>query len=146
MATFPIYLFRGIFFTDLSTDFTTDFFALTLLRRFQFKTPRKCRICTVYCCLAFSSNFAELPASQPVCRLLRLLIILFGANCDAEVPSGTPEILIVWFGPWDKPRQYRDKKISHLEMQKMQNFLQNHSDSEFLSANISEQIKQIQKT
>ena len=145
MATFPIYIFRGIFFTDLSTDFTTDFFALTLLRRFQFKTPRKCRICTVYCCLAFSSNFAELPASQPVCRLLRLLIILFGANC-AEVPSGTPEILIVWFGPWDKPRQYRDKKISDLEMQKMQNFLQNHSDSEFLSANISEQIKQIQKT
>ena len=145
MATFPIYLFRGIFFTDLSTDFTTDFFALTLLRRFQFKTPRKCRICTVNCCLAFSSNFAELPASQPVCRLLRLLIIWFGANC-AEVPSGTPEILIVWFGPWDKPRQYRDKKISDLEMQKMQNFLQNHSDSEFLSANISEQIKQIQKT
>ena len=145
MATFPIYLFRGIFFTDLSTDFTTDFFALTLLRRFQFKTPRKCRICTVYCCLAFSSNFAELPASQPVCRLLRLLIIWFGANC-AEVPSGTPEILIVWFGPWDKPRQYRDKKISDLQMQKMQNFLQNHSDSEFLSANISEQIKQIQKT
>ena len=144
MATFPIYLFRGIFFTDLSTDFTTDFFALTLLRRFQFKTPRKCRICTVNCCLAFSSNFAELPASQPVCRLLRLLIILFGANC-AEVPSGTPEILIVWFGPWDKPRQYRDKKISDLEMQKMQNFLQNHSDSEFLSANISEQIKQIKK-
>ena len=145
MATFPIYLFRGIFFTDLSTDFTTDFFALTLLRRFQFKTPRKCRICTVNCCLAFSSNFAELPASQPVCRLLRLLIILFGANC-AEVPSGTPEILIVWFGPWNKPRQYRDKKISDLEMQKMQTFLQNHSDSEFLSANISEQIKQIQKT
>ena len=140
MATFPIYLFRGIFFTDLSTDFTTDFFALTLLKRFQFKTPRKYRICTVNCCLAFSSNFAELPASQPVCRLLRLLIIWFGANC-AEVPSGTPEILIVWFGPWDKPRQYRDKK-SDLEMQKMQNFLQNHSDSEFLSANISEQIKQ----
>ena len=122
MATFPIYLFRGIFFTDLSTDFTTDFFALTLLRRFMFKKPRKCRICTVNCCLAFSSNFAELPASQPVCRLLRLLIIWFGANC-AEVPSGTPEILIVWFGPWDKPRQYRDEKISDLEMQKMQNFL-----------------------
>ena len=121
MATFPIYLFRGIFFIDLSTDFTTDFFALTLLRRFQFKTPRKCRICTVNCCLAFSSNFAELPASQPVCRLLRLLIILFGANC-AEVPSGTPEILIVWFGPWDKPRQYRDKKYLILKCRKCKIF------------------------